>query len=578
MSISISFDQNLEGSAYQLTHTSDFTLYQCMVKVCRTPPTGYESNMDACLAEMENLKIGELEPVTGVTFSCDTSGTHTSSQTCKLLTIAPELRNKTYELALSEVNTGLVDLLSAGSPSNKNLLLSCRQVYEEAKGIHAEAYRRYWSETNFVLRHANRIYCRTGTERSMLPVSFTAEDLAQVRHLQFSATFRMLQYHIYPSSHVMLPAHIPDNCVYGFRRLFDRLPEFGEWWCAPTAAEPSRRLQVGEHGFDHLEADYKEEGLKKPQWADGRFCPINSDELGALMVSEVVHKGSLAWDRMVGSEEEFRDITKLHTLPLAHHNNNIQQSSAPPTSNVGNGKTRWLLKIAPLLASNADFAAPITQSSTFLTIPAEIRNDTYERAFNKLWKTGVDRLSGKSYIRSENVDLFKAAPPSKAPLLVCRQMNNEAKGLYETAYRSYWKEVSFYVYMPEKYDRFTQFSEEDLHHIRHLELHITFHELHMLLWDEYYVSPYSRSPDCAGHYLDYDRVATGQWLLSHVDGERVDGQRSEDYGLVLELYKDKMISHDDVEPYARGHAFKSIEKKELEALFEHKLQLKVRQE
>ncbi|KAK3621305.1 hypothetical protein LTR22_025240 [Elasticomyces elasticus] len=70
--------------------------------------------MDTCLAQMENLKIGacnqEPEPVTGVAFSCDTPGTHTGGQPCRLITVAPEIRNKIYELALYDNNEGLVDL------------------------------------------------------------------------------------------------------------------------------------------------------------------------------------------------------------------------------------------------------------------------------------------------------------------------------------------------------------------------------------------------------------------------------------------------------------------------------------
>ncbi|KAK5744206.1 hypothetical protein LTR17_002236 [Elasticomyces elasticus] len=272
--------------------------------------------MDTCLAQMENLKIGEPGPVTGVAFSCDTPGTHTGGQPCRLLTVAPEIRNKIYELALYDNNEGLVDLLSAGSPS-KNLLLSCHQVYEEAKGIHAEAYRRYWSETNFVLR---TIRGRRIVYPRDLPVNFTKQDLDKIRHLQFSATFGMLQSckDAYGQCHVTLPAHIPDSYVYSFRRLFDRLPEFGEWWCAPTAAEPSRRLQVCGHNFHNLDAYYMGEGLKKPQWADGRFCPISSGELSSLMDCNLVLRGTLVWKMMMDKErnraffpdeEEFGIIT-----------------------------------------------------------------------------------------------------------------------------------------------------------------------------------------------------------------------------------------------------------------------------
>ena len=43
-----------------------------------------------------------------------------------------------------------VDLLTAAGPP-KDLLLSCRQIYNEAVLIHKQAYRQYWETTNFTL-------------------------------------------------------------------------------------------------------------------------------------------------------------------------------------------------------------------------------------------------------------------------------------------------------------------------------------------------------------------------------------------------------------------------------------------
>ncbi|KAK5737831.1 hypothetical protein LTR17_006479 [Elasticomyces elasticus] len=146
---------------------------------------------------------------------------------------------------------------------------------------------------------------------------------------------------------------------------------------------------------------------------------------------------------------------------------------------------------APPPASNADSAAPITQSSTFLTIPPEIRNDIYELVFNQIW-TG------------DTVDLMKAVPPSKAPLLACHQMFNEAKGLHKTAYRGYWSEVHFTICIPEQQHehlsrdqvfaeaKFTiarnallpssrvHFTASDLLTIRHIHFTTSIHELSRL--------------------------------------------------------------------------------------------------
>ncbi|KAK4895296.1 hypothetical protein LTR27_006639 [Elasticomyces elasticus] len=228
---------------------------------------------------------------------------------------------------------------------------------------------------------------------------------------------------------------------------------------------------------------------------------------------------------------------------------------------------------APSPVSDADSAAPITQPSTFLTIPPEIRNDIYELVFNQIWTAGTNYAE-----TGDTVDLMKAVPPSKAPILACRQMFNEAKGLYKTAYRGYWSEVHFTIIPEQQHECVAHFRENDLHKIRHLKLHITFQQMYMLMWSQEYVSSYLPPRNHPSDYLDYERVATGQWLLSNVDGKRVNGRRDEDYDLVMEFCDYDMYFHDGVKAYARGHAFKSVEKEELEALFEQELQLGVRQE
>ncbi|KAK4950917.1 hypothetical protein LTR10_010910 [Elasticomyces elasticus] len=233
-----------------------------------------------------------------------------------------------------------------------------------------------------------------------------------------------------------------------------------------------------------------------------------------------------------------------------------------------------LATTASLLSSSPDPTAPITQSSTFLTIPPEIRNDIYERAFDQIWTAGTNYAE-----TGDTVDLMKAVPPSKAPLLACRQMFDEAKGLYKTAYRAYWSEVHFTTCIPEQQHKLVaHFREDDLHRIRHLRLHITFQQMHMLMWSQEFVSSYLTPTNQPSDYLDYDRVATGQWLLSNVNGKPVNGRCDEDYDLVMEFCDYDMYFHDGVKLYARGHAFKSVTKEELEAIFERNLQLGARQE
>ena len=80
-----------------------------------------------------------------------TSRTPTSraNQQCFLLDRLPaELRNTIYETAFCTPTEKTVDLLRARSPS-PNILLTCRQIYDEARLVHKDACRRFWSETVF---------------------------------------------------------------------------------------------------------------------------------------------------------------------------------------------------------------------------------------------------------------------------------------------------------------------------------------------------------------------------------------------------------------------------------------------
>ncbi|KAK4892026.1 hypothetical protein LTR27_009376 [Elasticomyces elasticus] len=94
----------------------------------------------------------------------------------RLLTIAPELRNRIYELAFEGPSSGLEqDLIMATAPSNA-ILLSCRMVNSEAKGLYKTAYQRYWTQTKFVL--PSRYYGFASLVA--LSVSFTKEDLNHI--------------------------------------------------------------------------------------------------------------------------------------------------------------------------------------------------------------------------------------------------------------------------------------------------------------------------------------------------------------------------------------------------------------
>lgn len=59
-----------------------------------------------------------------------------------------ELRNCIWELAFTSPSS--VDFLNTGPPS-KSLLLTCRQVHSEAKGLYNAGFRAYWSTTLFTI-------------------------------------------------------------------------------------------------------------------------------------------------------------------------------------------------------------------------------------------------------------------------------------------------------------------------------------------------------------------------------------------------------------------------------------------
>ena len=66
----------------------------------------------------------------------------TASDSSPLLKLAAELRNTIYELAFTpdhDDDSIGVELVEATGPS-KALLLTCREIYDEARGIHKQAH------------------------------------------------------------------------------------------------------------------------------------------------------------------------------------------------------------------------------------------------------------------------------------------------------------------------------------------------------------------------------------------------------------------------------------------------------
>lgn len=88
-----------------------------------------------------------------MTAAMDTGQKNNGDNPCRLLNLAAELRNRIYELAFTADDDNGVGtpFLNATGPS-KALLITCHQVYDEARGLHKQAFRQYWRQSTFVLQ------------------------------------------------------------------------------------------------------------------------------------------------------------------------------------------------------------------------------------------------------------------------------------------------------------------------------------------------------------------------------------------------------------------------------------------
>ena len=72
-----------------------------------------------------------------------------SQTVCRLLSLPPELRNRIYSYAL-EPEVSETWLLEA-KKSNKDLLLTCKQIHIEASKMYTKAYRDFFTKTTFTV-------------------------------------------------------------------------------------------------------------------------------------------------------------------------------------------------------------------------------------------------------------------------------------------------------------------------------------------------------------------------------------------------------------------------------------------
>ncbi|KXS97041.1 hypothetical protein AC578_2861 [Pseudocercospora eumusae] len=99
---------------------------------------------------------------------------------CPLLDkISAELRNEIWELAFTPDHdqNEEVELFKA-KPPRKSLLMTCRQIHNEAKGFYLNAYRAYWPATNFTISFPRTRFS------DIAHAHFRGEDVDRIRHFQ----------------------------------------------------------------------------------------------------------------------------------------------------------------------------------------------------------------------------------------------------------------------------------------------------------------------------------------------------------------------------------------------------------
>ncbi|KAF7188589.1 hypothetical protein HII31_10251 [Pseudocercospora fuligena] len=119
------------------------------------------------------------------------SGPETSSpRPCRLLSLAPELRNEIYELAFT-CNDAKIDLATAVPPSSA-LLRCCRQIHCEAIEIFKDSVRQYYTESYF---HLDLEVQRKGDgPYATFDKVAKVHDIDSVRNIQFTYEDRINDY------------------------------------------------------------------------------------------------------------------------------------------------------------------------------------------------------------------------------------------------------------------------------------------------------------------------------------------------------------------------------------------------
>ncbi|KAK1072953.1 hypothetical protein LTR12_001553 [Friedmanniomyces endolithicus] len=206
--------------------------------------------------------------------------------------LPPETRNEIWDLSFSGTNRE-IDLLHDACPPSSALLLTCCQIYTEAKGFWPGRREKYWRSTSFFLEFDPAAMLNT-------TISFPAdEDLDEVRYIKMRILAGQLidarrpnGARVFRTIHPMTLAS-PEICDTEAPLIFERL-ENRKWYCASVhGLEPdgNEKTQtqipvsiVYDVFHDQVVVKYETGG---PPARYRSFAIIEKSELRALLGMEV---------------------------------------------------------------------------------------------------------------------------------------------------------------------------------------------------------------------------------------------------------------------------------------------------
>ncbi|KAK3617676.1 hypothetical protein LTR56_025143 [Elasticomyces elasticus] len=150
----------------------------------------------------------------------------TTPSSSRLLALPPEIRNDIWDLAFSGFVLQREVDISYTNPPNKSLLLSNRQIFNEAKGFFSIRYLEYWKLTRFSITY--------NCVNNNAAINIPNKALASIRHVSvsigrddlyggFLGSLRFYSTQGTRSLLIVQKKRIPDTII--FRRRED-----GTWW------------------------------------------------------------------------------------------------------------------------------------------------------------------------------------------------------------------------------------------------------------------------------------------------------------------------------------------------------------